>query len=80
MSFALVPDPFAMPPNDFRRMVLARPLAPATWAPLSAAEQARLHYDFMLNMAWDVWDHCPAWWWTADHRTLTELKLLCGRT
>jgi hypothetical protein len=70
---ALVPGP------ALRAALLTRPLAPDAWRPLSQAAQARLRYSFMRTMAWCDWDGRPAWWWTTDHRTLTELKMLCGR-
>jgi hypothetical protein len=67
-----------MPQNPVIRAMLSRPLDPTVWQSLSPAEQARLRFSLMRGLAWTSWDKRPAWWWTADHRTLLELKLCCA--
>ena len=47
--------------------------------PLMTAEQLRAHC-LTRGLAWNDWDGRPAWWWTAEHRTLLELKMACALT
>ena len=63
---------------SLRALCCTRPLAPQTWALVSSAEQARLRFTLIRGLSWNDWDARPAWWWIAEYRALTELKMACA--
>ena len=48
------------------------------WHTLSDTEQAQLRFSLMRELCWHDWDQRPAWWWSATHRDILELKMACA--